>query len=479
MTVGVLALLGCEGTKGRFDVYNPHASAGADDDDDDESGDDDATSGIVTGGPLDDDGPGPDSSPIDDGPDPDTGGGPGPQTSGPADDGPANVCGDNTIGGDEVCDGSDTGANNCKTEGFDGGDLGCAADCGSVDTSGCVDFECGNGVTEGDEACDGDDLAGEDCLSLGYDGGELTCKPDCSQLDPHFCITAQCGDAMIEGLEICDGSQLGGETCASQGFIGGDLSCTGTCTAFDASACTCDDLDAGGDLGAAIASGDTDSDDDTLSISCAMGGGADHIVSFTAPSAGQYVFETVDSDYDTALAAFDTCDVTSELACNDDAAGQQSQITLNLDAGQTILLVVDGWNGDTGPWVLNVNAGTDSCVESTVDVMGSPAAAGNTVQQDEDIGQSCASGGAADHLLRFVAPQTGTYTIDTFGSSYDTALAAYTSCDPDSELVCNDDAGGGQQSQISLGMMAGQEVLLAISGFAGQTGNWELNISLN
>ncbi|MEM6992489.1 MAG: hypothetical protein AAF721_18390 [Myxococcota bacterium] len=467
------ALAACDNPGGRIDIYDPDANAG-------DSGGSDTGGGVATSGVLttgDPSGPQDSGSPpeADDGPG-DGDDGPGMQTSGPNDGGAPNVCGDNMRGGDEVCDGSDHGAENCKSQGFDGGELGCAADCSAFDDSGCLNYECGDDVAQGEEVCDGTDLLGEDCLSLGYDGGPLGCKADCSAFEPHLCITAECGDGVVEGLEICDGAELDGQDCESLGYNGGTLTCSDTCTAFDAGACECGESDVA-TTGVVVASGNTEAEDDTLTISCAMGGGNDHIVSFTAPEAGEYVFETVDSEFDTALAAFDSCDFTSELACNDDAAGQQSQITLTLESGQTVLLAIDGWNGETGDWVLNINAGDDACVEATFDAEGSPAGAGTTVQQDEDIGQSCGNGGAVDHLVRFIAPATGTFTIDTFGSGYDTVLAAYTSCDPDSELVCNDDAAGGQQSQISLGMMEGQDVLIAVSGFAGATGNWELNIA--
>ena len=42
-------------------------------------------------------------------------------------------------------------------------------------------------------------------------------------------------------------------------------------------------------------------------------------------------------------------------------------------------------------------------------------------------------------------------------------------------MVCNDDFVG-LQSQVTLAMAAGQQVLIAMSGYAGSTGNWVLNI---
>ncbi len=46
-------------------------------------------------------------------------------------------CGDNSIGGTEVCDGTDLGGETCGTQGFDGGTLACNGTCDGFDTSGC------------------------------------------------------------------------------------------------------------------------------------------------------------------------------------------------------------------------------------------------------------------------------------------------------------------------------------------------------
>lgn len=53
---------------------------------------------------------------------------------------PANECGDGELDGGEVCDGPALGGKSCADvdDGFVGGTLACAADCGAFDTSGCT-----------------------------------------------------------------------------------------------------------------------------------------------------------------------------------------------------------------------------------------------------------------------------------------------------------------------------------------------------
>jgi hypothetical protein len=89
-------------------------------------------------------------------------------------------------------------------------------------------------------------------------------------------------------------------------------------------------------------------------LSCGNGGGEDATYQFTAPFAGTYVFDTFGSPFDTMLAVITGCG-GAELACNDDAMGLQSQVTVPLAAGQVVIIVVDGYSGATGPFTLNIN----------------------------------------------------------------------------------------------------------------------------
>jgi hypothetical protein len=85
------------------------------------------------------------------------------------------------------------------------------------------------------------------------------------------------------------------------------------------------------------------------------------------------------------------------------------------------------------------------------------------------------AGGAGDLSFEFVAPAQGQYTFDTFGSTYDTTLYALDDCQG-VELACNDDAGGGLQSEITLQLSIGQRVIIIVDGFAASTGAFVLNV---
>ncbi|MBX7080548.1 MAG: hypothetical protein K1X88_15220 [Nannocystaceae bacterium] len=66
---------------------------------------------------------------------------------------------------------------------------------------------CGDGVMNADEECDGEDFGGSSCESLGYAGGSLSCAADCTTLDLSGCLGCggpggacmpfgQCGEQM-------------------------------------------------------------------------------------------------------------------------------------------------------------------------------------------------------------------------------------------------------------------------------------------
>jgi hypothetical protein len=263
-------------------------------------------------------------------------------------------CGNGMVDAGEECDGRDLDGEGCVSQGFLGGTLFCTDDC-TLDTGSCVSASCGNGEIGGIEECDGAFTGSATCQTEGFAGGELLCTKDCT-LDTSGCTNAACGDGAIDAGEACDGVELGGEDCVSQGFIGGALGCTPDCAAYDTSGCLpCEDQDIGGAIGPAVASGNTGGDDDDIDATCGGAGGNDHVIRFTAPADGEYTFDTFGSTYDSTIALYSDC--VTELSCNDDVAPDnlQSLLGLSMTAGESVLIVVDGHDGSTGDWVLNIS----------------------------------------------------------------------------------------------------------------------------
>jgi len=284
---------------------------------------------------------------------------------------PVPVCGNDAIEFGELCDGADLSGEDCTTQGFMSGNLACAGDCLGYDTTGCMDpvQDCCTAQTGltgcADPVCEAA-ICGFDayCCDTEWDqicADEAAAEPACAGTG--MCPPpGVCGDGAIGVGEACDGANLDGLDCVMFGYAGGGvLACSGDCTAFDTSGCVanlaCSEQDLGGATGPAVAMGTTVGADDDIGASCGGTDGPDRVLTFTAGMSGTYTFDTFGSGFDTKLSMFLECNEASEITCNDDdpgGMGTQSQIAINLPAGQVVLLVVDGYNGATGNWVLNI-----------------------------------------------------------------------------------------------------------------------------
>ena len=96
-----------------------------------------------------------------------------------------------------------------------------------------------------------------------------------------------------------------------------------------------------------------------LDVPCGSNGNApDVIYTWTAPAADFYQIDTNGSTFDTVLHVYDGTDACGMLlSCDDDTGlGTQSLLGLNLAAGQTIAIVVDGYSANSGNYTLNILA---------------------------------------------------------------------------------------------------------------------------
>ena len=100
--------------------------------------------------------------------------------------------------------------------------------------------------------------------------------------------------------------------------------------------------------------GTTVGQDDAQQGSCASDGG-DRVHVFDAPVDGPVCVDTVGSGYDTSLhvRTGDCNNVESEVQCNDDAVGLQSQVQFDATNGTRYFIVVDGYSGE-GRYALNI-----------------------------------------------------------------------------------------------------------------------------
>ena len=256
-----------------------------------------------------------------------------------------------SFGCGEVCDdGTD--------DDFDGN-----ADCRDsecADTEYCRSFEwdCNDGDDEdGDELIDCADV--DDCGEVVFclpeicddeidndEDGRTDCFDEECAEDP-YCSTFEwnCADGVDnddDSLVDCDDT----EECADTPVCIAAAACAAATPIDAAGAYTGDTTDAPNDFG-----------------SCGISETANDVeYAFTAPTTGTWCIDTLGSGFDTVLYVWATCgDPDSEIACDDDTdfgVGLQSELQLELEAGVTYSVIVDGFADDEfGTFTLNVNEG--------------------------------------------------------------------------------------------------------------------------
>lgn len=207
--------------------------------------------------------------------------------------------------------------------------------------------------------------------------------------------------------------------------------------------------------------------------------------SWTAPSTGPMVVHTLGSDIDTLLAIYtgSSPDTLTPIATNDDAGpGYHSRVDFAATEGVSYEIAVDAFGGYGGDIVLNWGPGVSNDDFERAwhlwDETGTVTA--SNVGATKEAGEPDHAGAPGGRSVWFAwqAPSSGEYAFDTFGSGIDTLLAVYTggSVDALTEVVSNDDAGGGTQSRVQFVAIAGVTYRIAVDGFfAFSTGRVVLN----
>ena len=210
---------------------------------------------------------------------------------------------------------------------------------------------------------------------------------------------------------------------------------------------------------------------------------------WTAPASATATVSTSGSGFDTVVAVYKGSSLSAleTVDCNDDDAGTpQSRVTFTTLAGVTYAFQVGGRGGATGPLKVQVECpaclgpdNDDFSLAQAVTLVPSAkrqATTAATTQAGEPL--NCGGGMTRTVWFRWVPQASGTATIDTHGSTYDTILAVYTGSAV-SNLVrvgCNDQASGTDQSELTLAVTAGTTYHVQVGGFSGQTGALQLHV---
>jgi serine protease AprX len=209
-------------------------------------------------------------------------------------------------------------------------------------------------------------------------------------------------------------------------------------------------------------------------------GGASVWFTWTAPLTATVTFETAGSALDTLLAVYRGTSVSAltTVAANDDVSSSvfTSRTSFQATAGTTYAIAVDGYKGAAGAlrltWSIVVGPENDSFASAIALAGASGVVEGTTLGATKEPGEPSHAGnvGGASVWYRWTAPASGTATLETVGSSFDTLLAVYHGGAVSSltQVAANDDVSSSvRTSRVTFAAEAGTTYLIAVDGYKG------------
>lgn len=181
---------------------------------------------------------------------------------------------------------------------------------------------------------------------------------------------------------------------------------------------------------------------------------------------------------------------TNPLTCFTNApncGGGEAEIQFPVVAGNSYFVQVGSRNVSApNSGAVNIRVlsppPNDECVNASP--LGAGTITGSTLgaTTSQQTG-SCGSMGSEIWYAFTVPCSGGRLLIDTCGSAFDTSIAVFSGC-PGVQLGCNDDAVASGPCAPSLdsyveldGLTAGRLIYIAVGGFLGQKGTFQLNVS--
>lgn len=223
-----------------------------------------------------------------------------------------------------------------------------------------------------------------------------------------------------------------------------------------------------------------------------LGGGRSVWWTWTAPGSGAVTVRTFGSSFDTVLAVYSGSAVNAltQIGANDDSGGSlQSQVIFNATSGTTYQIAVDGYSSSVGNISLSLTAAlgggspppNDNFASRTALSGATNSVSGATDNATKESGEPNHAGnpGGRSAWWSWTAPSDGSYTLDTFGSAFDTLLAVYTGSAVNAltAVASNDNSGGTLQSRVTFTAVGGTTYQIAVDGFGGSFGRVQLSFS--
>jgi hypothetical protein len=217
--------------------------------------------------------------------------------------------------------------------------------------------------------------------------------------------------------------------------------------------------------------------------------------SITPPCTGTLLLDTCGSALDTVVSVHTACVGTSgnQIGCNDDNGGAgpcpgglTSYLAVPVTGGTNYKIRVTGFGQATGTFTLNIGfAGpsNDDCANA-IPVVPGGSYSGQTCGATNDGSATCGASAATKDVWYSYTPSCNhLLVLNTCGSNYDTVISVHSgACGNLTQVGCNDDAGSSGPcpntllSYLAVPVTAGVNYRIRVSGFAGNVGNYVLNV---
>ncbi|MGH1344848.1 MAG: hypothetical protein ACRBN8_25025 [Nannocystales bacterium] len=228
-------------------------------------------------------------------------------------------------------------------------------------------------------------------------------------------------------------------------------------------------------LGTEVASVDTQPQRDSFAGTCGGETAKDVAFQWIAPFTDYFVFDTVGSDFDTALYLLETCD-GEEIACSDNAnGGVSSRLVRRHEAGEQVVIVVDGETGQDGNAVLNINP--VACPNSDLDGEALPGTFTN-IAGTASFSSPCGGDTGTERAFRYTAEETGLHSFRATSTDFQPIMNLQVGPECGGEdLQCNGSNPGEVGGEVIRNLQAGDAVTLIVDS-AGGTGEFELSVDV-
>ena len=214
--------------------------------------------------------------------------------------------------------------------------------------------------------------------------------------------------------------------------------------------------------------------DDDVAIECATDNNQDLIFEFVAPNNGCFAFNTTGTNFAHSIQLMDSCNGEA-LKCNSSGPKVQHGLT----AGESILVAIDGAAAEQQVFNLSINEVPFDVTSYDSLVLTDDEYSVNTAGWTDSVETSCTTLGASKTYL-WVATSTGTATLSTLGSSFDTAIAVQ-AAECGADLECNDDESyenGILTSVLDFEVVQDAEYLISVGGYGGDSGDLLMTLTI-